>query len=37
KHHLREVLLFLFNSKKSAAESHRVLLETYGEHTPSLK
>lgn len=37
KHHLREVLLFLFNSKKSAAESHRSLLKTYGDHAPSIK
>lgn len=37
KQHLREVLLFFFNSKKSAAESHRMLSEVYGEHTPSLK
>lgn len=37
KQHLREVLLFFFNSKKSAAESHRLLLEVYGEYTPSIK
>ena len=37
KQHLREVLLFFFNSKKRAAESHRLLSETYGDHTPSIK
>ena len=30
-HHLRDVLLFAFNSKKSAADAHRMLVETYGE------
>lgn len=35
KYHLREVLLFCFNQKKSAAESYRLLVETYGEHSPS--
>lgn len=29
--HLREVLLFCFNMKKTAAESHRMLSSTYGE------
>ena len=37
KHHLREVLLFLFNSKKSATESHRLLSGTYLDYTPSIK
>mgnify|MGYP003334104996 CR=1 FL=1 len=37
KNHLREVLLFLFNSKESAAASHRMLQKTYGEHAPSIK
>lgn len=37
KQHLREVLLFMFNSKKSAAESHRLLLGTYTEHSISIK
>lgn len=37
KQHLREVLLFLFNSKKRAVESHRLLSETYGDHTPPIK
>ena len=37
KHHFRDFLLFLFNSKKSAAESHRLLPETYGDYTPSIK
>ncbi|KYM99711.1 Pleiotropic regulator 1 [Cyphomyrmex costatus] len=35
KEHLREVLLFCFNLKKSAAESHRLLVEAYGEHALS--
>lgn len=30
--HLREVLLYFYNLKKSAAESHRLLVEAYGEH-----
>lgn len=30
-HHLREVLLFCFHSKKNAAEAHRMLTDTYGE------
>ena len=29
------VLLFCFNLKKFAAESHRLLVEVYGEHTLS--
>jgi len=29
KHHLRKVLLFCFNLKKIAAESHRMLVEAY--------
>lgn len=35
KQHLREVLLYFFFAKKSAAESHRLLVETYGEHALS--
>ena len=31
KRHLRELLIYFFNVKKSAAEAHRFLLETYGE------
>ena len=31
KHHLRELLIYYFNLKKSAAEKHRLLVETYGE------
>ncbi|GFW72334.1 mariner Mos1 transposase [Trichonephila clavipes] len=30
-HHLREVLIFCFAMKKSAAEAHRMLSNTYGE------
>ena len=29
---LRGVLLHYFNMKKTAAESHRILVEIYGEH-----
>ena len=29
---LRGVLLYYFNMKKTAAESHRILVEVYGEH-----
>lgn len=29
---LREVLLHYFNLNKSGAESHRILVEVYGEH-----
>jgi transposase len=35
KHHLREVLLHYFILKKSAAESHRMLVEAYGIHALS--
>ena len=31
KRHLRERLIYFFNLKKSAAEAHRLLVETYGE------
>lgn len=31
KRHLREVLLFFFHSKKTAAEAHRELLKVYGD------
>jgi len=34
KHHLREVLLYFFNVKKSAVESHRLLVEAYSETAP---
>lgn len=30
-------IFFLFNQKKKASESHRLLVETYGEHAPSIK
>jgi len=33
---LREALFFCFNLKKSAAESHRLLVEAYGEHKCSI-
>lgn len=35
KEHLRHVLLFLFNQKKNASESHRILVETYGDNVPT--
>jgi len=31
KQHLREVLIFCFNWKKSAAEAHQMLIEVYGD------
>ena len=31
-YHLREVLLHYFILKKTAAESHRILVKVYGEH-----
>jgi len=31
KQHLRKVLIFCFNWKKSAAEAHRMLVEVYGD------
>ena len=31
KRHLRELLIYFFNLKKSAAVEHRLLVETYGE------
>jgi hypothetical protein len=34
KQHLREVLLHYFILKKSAAETHCLLIDIYGEHTP---
>ena len=37
KEHFRELLLFCFNLKKSAAEEHRLLYEAYGEHASSIK
>jgi len=30
KRHLRELLIYLFNLKKSAVEAHRLLIEAYG-------
>ena len=33
KNYLRKVLLFFFNTKPTAAESHRMLIEAYGDHT----
>lgn len=37
KEHLRHALIFLFHQKKKAVESHRLLVETYGEYAPSIK
>jgi len=31
KRHLRELLIYFFNLKKSAAEAHRLLVESYGD------
>jgi len=33
KRHLRELLIYFFNLKKSAAEAHRLLVEAYNERT----
>jgi [histone H3]-lysine36 N-dimethyltransferase SETMAR len=35
KHHLREVLLFMFNLKRTATAAHRSLVEAYGDHALS--
>lgn len=35
KQHLREVILFHFVIKKSAAETHKILVEAYGDNAPS--
>jgi len=37
KQHLREVLIFCFNWKKSAAEAHRMLVEVYDDTAPTDK
>lgn len=37
KQHLREVLLYWFNLKKSATESHRLLSEAYPKYAPSIR
>ena len=37
KQHLREVLIFCFNWKKSVAEAHRMLVEVYDDTTPTDK
>ena len=37
KQHLREVLIFCFNWKKSAAEAHRMLVEVYSDTAPTDK
>lgn len=37
KRHLREVLIFCFNCKKTAAEAHQMLVEAYGDCAPSDK
>ena len=37
KQHLREVLIFCFNWKKSAAEAHRMLVEVYSDTVPTDK
>jgi len=35
KQHLREILIFCFNWKKSAAEAHRMLVEIYDDTAPT--
>ncbi|EFN75393.1 hypothetical protein EAI_06177, partial [Harpegnathos saltator] len=35
--HFREVLVFCFHSKKTAAEAHRTLVEAYRESAPTDK
>ena len=37
KRHLREILIFCFKWKKTAAEAHRMLVEVYGDSAPSNK
>ena len=37
KRHLQDLLIYFFNLKKSAAETHRYLAETYGEDALSEK
>jgi len=37
KQYLREVLIFCFNWKKSAAEAHRMLVKVYGDTVPTNK
>jgi len=37
KQHLREILIFCFNWKKSAAEAHRMLVEIYSDTAPTDK
>ena len=37
KEHLLHTLLFLFNPNKKAVENHILLVESYGEHSPSIR
>jgi len=37
KQHLREILIFCFNWKKSATEAHRMLVAVYGDTAPTDK
>jgi [histone H3]-lysine36 N-dimethyltransferase SETMAR len=37
KRHSREVLLFMFNAKKTATEAHKWLAEVYGQHAMSIR
>lgn len=37
KENLCHALLFSFHQKKNAVESHRLLVETYGEHVLSIR
>lgn len=37
KQHLREVFIFFFHSKNSASEAHRLIAETYPEHSVDVR
>ena len=37
KRHLREAILFCYNQKKKAAETYRLVVQTYGDHAPTQK
>jgi hypothetical protein len=37
KEHMQHALFLLFNEKKKIVESYRLLVKSYGEHTPSIK
>jgi len=37
KEHIRHCLLFCFHQKKSAADAHRIICETYGENVVAIR